>query len=151
MPPNASPLSSPRVSVSFARLGASMEAPYDSALTPTTAKTLWIGFGDLCGHAKPCFDCEGQFKRIKGRASHSLPLTRLNWQRFDPCEAACRARSRPKSAACLEGVRQAIPQSISALRAAWLSPKRVPDKRTLGSREYAQQGVACPQFSPSPR
>jgi hypothetical protein len=25
-----------------------------------------------------------QFKRVKGRASHSLPLTRLNWRRFHP-------------------------------------------------------------------
>jgi hypothetical protein len=35
-----------------------MDASYDSALLLTTAKPLWIGFGDLYVHAKPCFDCE---------------------------------------------------------------------------------------------
>jgi hypothetical protein len=33
-------------------------APYDSALETATAKRLWIGFGELYVHAKPCFDCD---------------------------------------------------------------------------------------------
>jgi hypothetical protein len=35
-----------------------MDAPYDSTLVITTAKTLWNGFGELTVHAKPCFDCD---------------------------------------------------------------------------------------------
>jgi hypothetical protein len=35
-----------------------MDALKDSALVTATAKTFWIGFGNLYGHAKPCFDCD---------------------------------------------------------------------------------------------
>jgi hypothetical protein len=35
--------------------GAPEGAPKDFALVISTAKTLGIGFGDLCGHAKPWF------------------------------------------------------------------------------------------------
>jgi hypothetical protein len=35
-----------------------MDAPHDFAIIPTTAKALWIGFGDFYGHAKPCFYCD---------------------------------------------------------------------------------------------
>jgi hypothetical protein len=36
--------------------GASKYAPYRPAPNPTTVKPFGIGFGDLCGHAKPWFD-----------------------------------------------------------------------------------------------
>jgi hypothetical protein len=35
-----------------------MDAPKDSALIPTPAKTLEIGFAKPYVHAKPCFNCD---------------------------------------------------------------------------------------------
>jgi hypothetical protein len=46
----------------------------------TKRKGLGIGFGDLFGHAKPCFDCFCQLKRCPGPRFALTPLTRLNWR-----------------------------------------------------------------------
>jgi hypothetical protein len=53
-----------------------------------TAKPLGIGFGDLCGHAKPCFDCLLPVKAHQGtfRCASLLPLTRLNWRAPAQCD-----------------------------------------------------------------
>ena len=58
--------------------------PYIFAPSNKIAKRLWIGFGGLCGHAKPWLDCECQFKRCPRplRCAPLKPLTRLNWRLF---------------------------------------------------------------------
>lgn len=45
-------------------------------LQPTPPRTLQTDFGDLCGHAKPCFDCHSSIKGVKGHSA-SLKLRLL--------------------------------------------------------------------------
>jgi hypothetical protein len=51
--------------------------------SPPSPRTLGNGFGDLCGHAKPGFDCLLPVKARQGafRYASLMPLTRLNWRR----------------------------------------------------------------------
>jgi hypothetical protein len=51
-----------------------------------------------------------QLKRFKGRASHSSPLTRLNWRALLRNDAASLGRSMAeaqRSAASIDGIKQA--------------------------------------------
>jgi hypothetical protein len=43
------------------------------------ARRSGIGFGDLCGHAKPCFNCEMPVPTRQGTL-RLRPLTRWNWR-----------------------------------------------------------------------
>jgi hypothetical protein len=42
---------------------------FDGVRLAETAKTLGIDFAARSVHAKPCFHCKCQFKRIKGRSA----------------------------------------------------------------------------------
>jgi hypothetical protein len=49
-------------------------------LSPPPPRTLWIGFGDLFGHTKPCFNCLLPVQSRQGPPCGLKPLTRLNWR-----------------------------------------------------------------------
>jgi hypothetical protein len=42
---------------------------FDGVRLADNAKALWNGFAARSVHAKPCFQCKCQYKRIKGRSA----------------------------------------------------------------------------------
>jgi hypothetical protein len=55
-----SPACHPNYGLNVETVQSKRTAPYEPALLLNIAKTLWIGVGELFGHAKPCFDGDGR-------------------------------------------------------------------------------------------
>ena len=77
-----------------------MDASHNFAVIPKTTKTLWIGFGDLCGHAKPCFECGN----ARSFASRDAALKAL-----DPLELARPTSQKGRLSGAVKVLKRSVP------------------------------------------